>query len=1183
VKTLDPYTIPLQSINLIEASAGTGKSWTVTLLYLRLILEKALTVDQILVVTFTEAATKELRDVVRSRIIEALDFFQNPDQKIDKKEYAKLYNKQAHGSDREAILRLTRAKLSMDEAAIFTIHSFCQRVLNEYAFEASLAFENELLDSDRELMQKLTDDFWRRNFYKASKPLLSKLQKQNITPDAILDDIWAMVGKPYLQISGPLNPHISDVEWSRLSTLFKQALSLWADQCCEIRKLLIGNKNLNGNSFRPKTLEKNCNQLNEINSLTDINKELLENDLKRFKASCLKAGTKNKCETPCHPFFELWESFSDLWEDIDSRVEGFIAQIKIDCMHYLQTALSIEKKRLGVLAFDDLLLQLQQALQNNPKLAHQLNNKYKAALIDEFQDTDPVQYEIFSRIYQGAKDSVVFLVGDPKQAIYSFRGGDIYTYLKAKSDTNQENHATLDTNWRSHPDLIKAFNALYGACDNPFQDEGIDYVQVKAGLECDQGIAAGTDNTDKTPLRFWQYYPETDEKGEVIGGMEAIREAIAESLAGEIAQRLNSDSTINGKPVSGADIAILVRSHTQGDLIKAALNARGIASVQSSNQSIFQTHEAAEMQRLLTAIIEPQQEDNVRRALVTDMLGCQAEDLIRFENDSSAWENNLLAMQRWQQCWKQDGFLPMMRQLMREASVHQRLLAYDDGERRVTNIVQLAELIHHASRQQSLGMEEVLRWLRQQQENAGQKESELRLESDENLVKIVTIHKSKGLEYPIVYCPFVGLNNRPNQDKVYTFYKDGKPSLEIGSPEAEEHKKIKTREEQAEATRLLYVALTRAKYQCTVVCLPKLVKRNPDKTALGWLITNGETTATAKDKEAFEEAYRTRLDKLASENKGIIKLTELPVFPANLRYQSKQTLSQLTARAFTAKIRAQAQITSFSGLTAGIHEETPDYDNAFANSALEPIDLPKAENEFPRGATAGIALHEIFENLDFVMPVTRQEGVITNALNKWAFDEKYRDSASLLIENSLGAELFNGFALNQLANDKRLNEMEFYLPLQRLHIDDLRQILFQHLPESQQAFRDAVNSLYFDQVEGYLKGFIDLVFEHQGKYYLLDYKSNSLADYNSQSLLLTMADSHYYLQYLLYSVALHRYLKKRLPAYSWENDIGGVYYLFIRGMSPSDSTQGAGVFFDKPSLQLIEALDALFVREAAHA
>ncbi len=1173
MQNLDPHSIPLASINLIEASAGTGKSWTVTLLYLRLILEKGLTVDQILVVTFTEAATKELRNDIRNRLVEASAAFEANDYKKDD-EYLKLI--QVSDDKQQAINQLNRAKLSLDEAAIFTIHGFCKRALNENAFDTGLAFESELMDDDRELMQKLTDDFWRRRFEKAPKILLLKLKNTKITPDTLLNDIWQHVGKPYLVNKGPLKIEISNETWLTLDQLFTDAMTMWGKDGCEINALLTSNKNLNGNKYRVNTVEKNCSQFNQITSLSDITKDLLKDDLKRFKASSLAEGTKAKCETPTHPFFELWESFSDLWEEVDAVSNGFISQIKIDLLEYLREESPKEKQRLGLLSFDDLLLKLQQSIKARPELASDLSQKYPAALIDEFQDTDPIQYDIFSSIYNGNNNSVVFLVGDPKQAIYSFRGGDIDTYLFAKSNTSGSNHHTLNKNWRSHPDLIDAFNHLYENRDNPFRDEGIKYVEVEAGNLVNEELL--TPDT-RSPLRFWKV-AQSDE----FKGVKQVRKAIAKAVAGDIAELLNAanqgTAKIGDEAIQGGDIAILIRSHSQGDLIKSALNDKGIASVQSSKNSIFETHEANELIVLLTAIVEPQREDNVRRALVTELIGKHAEDLLAFESDSNAWETQLLNMQRWHYQWKEQGFLPMMRALMRSENLHQHLISFTDGERRITNILHLSELVHQQSRKQSLSMEEVLRWLRQKQQNSSQTEAELRLESDEKLVKIVTIHKSKGLEYPIVYCPFVGITGKEFSDKIFSFHHDKKSYLEIGSPDADEHKELKIAEERAEDARLLYVGLTRAKYQCTVVCVPEAISGTRDRTALGWLLTDGlsiqagTSKAAKEDKAQYYASYNDRIKSLSAK-KGI-SLLDLPTFNESLHYQPAQIEQQLIARSFQANLKSQAQVTSFSKLSAGSHNEEPDYDAASNLDKHLPV---ITENEFPRGATAGSCLHEIYENLDFTLNLDEQSELITTTLNKFGYDQNHQQSATTLIENSLNAELFEGFSLNQLTKDKRLDEMEFYLPLKQLQIENLRQILFKHLPKDWQVVRDAVSTLNFDQVQGYLKGFIDLIFEYDGKYFVVDYKSNTLTDYHADSLLPVMADSHYYLQYLLYSIALHRYLQKRIEGYSWQTHIGGVYYLFIRGMGEDavqSSNKGGGAFYNKPEYELIAALDGLF-------
>ena len=1214
MQTLDPHTIPLESINLIEASAGTGKSWTVTLLYLRLILEKDLTVDQILVVTFTEAATKELRDDIRNRLVDALAAFEAANsgvgdaQKDD--EYLPLIR---NSSDIEQSMRqLNRAKLSLDEAAILTIHSFCQRALSEYSFEAGLPFDSELMDDDAELMQKLTDDFWRRNFYQAPQALLFKLQQKSITPDSLLQDIRLAVGKPYLTLCKPEEQSESTQKWLDLEIAFKEATQVWRKETDEIVRLINDPDLEDGFLVAFKNArEMLINELS-IMAVSDVLPSVIDSKLAWLGT---KKKTKAKFEEIEHSFFGKWQEFLNLWLELEETAEHFINQIRVELLEYLQQELPKEKRRLGVLSFDDLLLQLQQALHNKPELAQDLLHKYPSALIDEFQDTDPIQYDIFSTIYMKQSDAAVFLVGDPKQAIYSFRGGDIHTYLNAKKTVLTKNCYTLKKNWRSHPKLISAFNSLYMAAGNPFYDIGIGYNEIESGDTVNEDLITPE---ERPPLSFWQVSLE-GETGDKKPNVTHIRQQIADAIAGDITETLNAalngKASIGDKPISGGDIAILVRSHAQANLIKSALNARGVASVQSSKESIFQTHEAVELLSLLAAIVDPQQEDNIRRALVTDLMGYSATDLLALEDDSHSWEDKLIAIQHWQCQWKQRGFLPMMRDVMQSEKVHLRLMNFVDGERRLTNTLHLAEIVHQQSKKKSLGMKETLRWLKYQQQSHMSQEGELRLESDEQLVKIVTIHKSKGLEYPIVYCPFVGLSSKSNVDKIFTFHKDERTCLEIGSTDFNAHKAIKAEEEKAEDARLLYVALTRAKYQCNVVCVAEQISGAPDKTALGWLITDGFEKLSGSSKAAkesvanYHQVYAENIECLAGMNPNI-GLQNLPEYEDSLCYQSPETDQVLKARFFTTEIKAQAVITSFSHLTAGAHDESPDHDTTTTHD----VTLPAiTDAEFPRGPTAGNALHEIYENLDFTVSITEQAETILGALNKWGFDENLLEITTELMERSLQTELFDGFALNQLSHEKRLNEMEFYLPLEPLKIEALQQILFDHLPEDWQVVRDAVSTLSFDQVEGYLKGYIDLIFEHDGLYYVVDYKSNTLIDYSQKSLILTMSSAHYYLQSLLYSVALHRYLQKRRSDYHWETHMGGAYYLFIRGMGNSAENDveinvtsnnadindtdhfetqngecikkgggvykesSAGIFYDKPSLALIEALDSLFM------
>ena len=1183
MQSLNPQTVPLKQSNLIEASAGTGKTYTLSLLYLRFVLESepALSVDQILVVTYTTAATKELKDRIRMRLSEALMAFLDADNAEG--EYAELC---AHFDDHaKAIIRLNRALLSFDEASIFTIHSFCQRALKETAFDAALAFKTELLDNDYELMQSLMDDYWRKNFQKAPTALLSLLRNKEITPDTLLDDIRVAVGKPYLKRLQPDFTANIDEQAQLLEAHYLSAIKIWQQSSDEIESLLRDHKGLYANVL--KLLDQ---MLAGMHLLATHSADKLPTELppQVHKFTSEKLKVKKGYEPIRHDFFEQWDAFLASQQNLDQSLADYHNLLRNQVLDYLQENLSQEKRRKGVMSFDDLLLQLQTALQQNTTLAETLANKYQVAMIDEFQDTDPIQYDIFQRIYakQPVSDApqdtsakapspVVFFVGDPKQAIYSFRGADIYTYLKASQDTQQQ--YTLNTNWRSHPDLINALNQLFSHSDHPFYDASIAYQAVKAGQKQEPSLKTPE---PRAPLRFWKIEDTEEKKKSDL--MEEISELVADDITRLLISADKGEAIIADRPIEGGDIAVLVRSHKQGQQIKSALTQRGIACVQSSKESIFETREAEDLHHLLLAIAQPSQENQVRRALVSDFFAYRGEDLLHFESDSIAWDAKLQAFHNWHQLWLKHGFIPMMRALMHDEQVQAQLLSYSDGERRLTNLLHLAELIHTESRQNSRGLEGTIRWLGQQAKQAtlSSDSLQLRLESDAKLVQIVTVHKSKGLEYGLVYCPFLWADSVRSASSHATimFHADDKahtPCLDIGSAQRDHHLKLLEEEAYAENMRLLYVALTRAKYHCTVVALTEKINRYIDRSALGWLLSNG---VAAKSKN-FLSAYQQHLEALVSGSKGIISAESLPDSEDGLHYQTKQKAPTLSAREFGGIIQQDYHISSFSGLTSGNHSQAHDHDSdALFNQAST---YSNAENEFPRGANAGSCLHEIYEYSDFTQPLMRpkqEQNVILNALNKWGFDEALVDTAHDLINNSLQAPLpplSNNFSLANLSNAQRLNEMEFYLPLALLQVEELKHILYQYLPQKNwQIVRDAVNKLNFEQISGYLKGYIDLIFEYQGQYFVADYKSNTLEDYERDNMLEAIAHSHYYLQYLIYSVALHRYLTQRIAGYDYKTHFGGVYYLFIRGMSVDN--QGAGVFYDLPSFELIDALDGLF-------
>ncbi len=514
--------------------------------------------------------------------------------------------------------------------------------------------------------------------------------------------------------------------------------------------------------------------------------------------------------------------------------QAALEHLRLQLLHHLRHELPLRKQQLGILTFDDLLLHLREALEQHSELAPRLADKYQAALIDEFQDTDPIQYEIFERIYRDRLEQRVFYVGDPKQAIYGFRGADIYTYLKAAKTTHHSH--TLKQNFRSHPDLLTALNHLFAQSADPFRSE-ISYEAVEAGkpqdniFSCPGGIP---------PFRLWDW----DSQQEGLNAA-AVQESIAAAVANDIARLLNAaqtgSATIGDRPVRSSDIAVLVRENRQGDLVKQALLARGIASVQKSRDSIFCTREASEFRAVLRAIAEPGNESALKQALVTELFGFTASGLYALDTEAALLEAELEAFHRWHKTWLAQGFMPMFRQWMLQRNRYAHLLALADGERRLTNLLHLAELIHTESRLQGHGMHALIRWLQQKAE-AGEKDEahELRLESDENLVQITTIHKSKGLEYGIVYCPYLWLERDAKASTWFSWYdadtEAGVSRLQADSLASDAARQCFREAEQAENLRLLYVALTRAKYHCTIALVSGRINQFDYYSALGWLL-----------------------------------------------------------------------------------------------------------------------------------------------------------------------------------------------------------------------------------------------------------------------------------------------------------------------------------------------------------
>jgi exodeoxyribonuclease V beta subunit len=1172
------FDAPLDRTVLIEASAGTGKTWTVTGLYLRLLLEAGLAVREILVVTFTEAATEELRDRIRDRLNAARAILAGQAAGDDA---FTLQIREHYGGRPEALQRLTNALRSYDEAAIYTIHGFCQRALADSAFEGARPFEMDLLPDERRLVQEIVDDFWRRELHGISPLLSARLLAGRLGPEVLAAAVYRHAGKPFLKIEAPAPAERTAAE-ADYEAAYERARALWRAHAADVRALLLAD-GFNRSRYRLESVARWMTQL-EVALGPEAAALALFPELDRFTPARLAEGTNRGFAAPAHPFFDACAALLEAQERLARSHEATIAALKAKLLVEVNRELVVRKDRARVQSYNDLLLRLDQALaeEAGDALARALRGRYRAALIDEFQDTDPVQLGIFRRLYEDA-GAPVFFVGDPKQAIYSFRGADVYAYLSAGRDVQA--HYTLDTNWRSHPRLIRAVNALFHRA-RPFLLDGIAFHPAQPASR--QRVALSLPG-DAEPLRLW--YIGAGDNGKPCTKDRAAALA-TQATAAEIARLLTlsaeGKARIGENALTGGDIAVLVRTHRQGRMIREALGRLGIPSVQHSQDSVYASHEALELERVLLAVAEPLREPLVRAALSTDMLGVGAAELLALERDPLAWEARRARFDDYHALWRGRGFMHVFRELLAREEVLGRLLALADGERRVTNLMHLGELLHQAAHDTVLGLSGLAQWLAEKRARpeADDEAAQLRLESDAALVKVVTVHKSKGLQYPIVFCPFLWdgkLRTRADKDIAYHDPRVAeRATVHFGCPPDAPAREQAAREELAENLRLLYVALTRAEHRCYLVhgCI-----NEAQTSPLAWLLYgDDELSIAALEARVIglgDAGLYETLAGLAAASTGDIALERVGPAASSPWQGASQGLGALAARTLARPVDPGWRITSFTALAAGRDAELPDYDAPILSAPVLAARFAARDiHAFPRGTGPGQCLHAILEQVDFARPDPADVARIARRqLEAHGIGTEWVETVCRLVDRVRHTPLApDGLRLAEVTRPRRVDELEFYYPLARVDAPGLRRLLARHGYDVE-PYREQIESLAFAPVHGYMKGFIDVVFEAGGRYHLADYKSNWLGhgidDYAAARLPPVIAEAGYHLQYLVYTVALHRYLATRIANYDYDAHVGEVYYLFLRGMDPQAGA-GYGVHRDRPSRALVLALDDYF-------
>ena len=1229
--------IPLERTGLVEASAGTGKTFLLVQLYLRLLVEKDLTPARILTVTFTRAATAELRRRVRERIRAALDELDpasggRPDPGAAKPgpedpdsgrpgsggrgrdagalELVRFWTgrREARISRERVRGRLERALRGLDQAAIFTIHSFCQRALGRYPFEAGAEFEVEPIEDDGAALRRIAQDFWVRELSDAPEILVRyarALRSPRLTPDSLVELARLRQRHPdaSLRPERPAGGPVAELSLDDWRRLLDEARSAWRDGGRErVRDLVCDRTRVAGTYFRANSVEGWLDLLGDALergepligwSVEDSQRDKLE----RFRTSFVEGQAKPGVELPR---IDLLDALEALLAE-EERLEGELENVAVGlARRFADEALERERALLresGRATHDGIVGELHEALEREggEALAKALREEFGAALIDEFQDTDARQYGIFERVFARARPAPpLLLIGDPKQAIYGFRGADVFAYLRAKRDAG-EAVRSLAVNRRSVPGLVAALNRLYAQADTPFGAE-IDYERVEAADDKrDLFRRAAPDGGNVEPGAALELVFVDRDNPRSPGPAEA---RVAARVAAHVADLLARGRLLPEKPgedeppeyesIEPQQVAVLCRTNKQVAAVFEALAERGIGASVRGAQSVAGSEEAAELERVLAALAEPGRGPFVRAALATRLLGLDAAGLKALEKDEAGWTRRVEAFADAGRRWAERGVLAGAGGLFDATGARPRLLAGFGGERAAANLDHLLELCHEAERRERLGPAALLRWLGELRAGLLEEPTEghrLRLDRESGAVQVGTVHGAKGLEYDVVYVPWAWqASEGPRADRWWIYHDPGegrRAVLDLGGPDRAAVKPLAAAEREEEDARLLYVALTRARQRCSVFCAPV---GGPFARLLG-----GEP-----------KRVEAALAGLAAGSGGAIEVVrDWPgeVSPAAAAGRPASGSADWRAREPGRPAAVGERTSSFSGLVHGAPEASDPRDLDSATGEAEPVAadserVPLAE--LPGGARTGSALHEVFEQLDFGSADPEAlRPLLERALERHGLGglgEALRSSLGRAVLDALDARLGGdgGPRLRDLPADGRASELEFWLAARPatggIEPATLAEVFERHGdPRRCRAYAAHARGLGFARLRGFLRGFVDLVFEHEGRWYVLDYKSNRLgerfSDYAPERLWDEMCARHYVLQYHLYALALHRLLRLRLPGYDYARHFGGAYYLFLRGMAPE--RPGHGIFFDRPPAGLMQALDAAVGTEGA--
>ncbi|MFI4819082.1 MAG: exodeoxyribonuclease V subunit beta [Enterobacterales bacterium] len=1149
---------PLYGNILIEASAGTGKTYTISILYLRLILgiisknnNIPLRVDEILIVTFTELAKNE----IINRIIENINLLYNACilNKSDNYLIFKIFKKIKN--IKMALLILKIAKNKINELCIYTIHGFCKKILNKNIIKSGIIFNKNLIEDESILYCKSIYKFWKNDFSVLPYKIAILIKKYWKNQKNFLIEI-----KPYLNINLNEIYNLNKKHYSIIS-IYKNIISnisllkkKWI-QFSSFRKFIY-KSNINKKVYNKKKIIKWLNKIDKWSNEPTID-DIVPNELSKFKISnLLKNNMIN--DNKNYIIFDIIENY--YLNNLSIKEKIFFFAVKKIKKYILE-----EKNKKSQISFNDLINILEKIITGKygSILSNKIRKLYPVAIIDEFQDTDLKQYNIFKKIYIGYKNCFFLIIGDPKQSIYSFRGADILTYIKAKNEI--DNHYTLDINWRSSKGMINSVNNLFTLIPNPFTFKEISFTPLKYSKK-NKKLKFIVNNKTYPSMDIWM-------QPNIIVNSYEYKKYMSNRCANTICSWLNSSNNkktwIEGnfgkKYIESSDITIIVRNSNEANIISNELTKFNIPSVFiSKSENIFNSKESIDLIYILKAVLNHNY-SYIKRALITDIIGFDFNKIKYLNKNKDLLYYHLNKFIKYKIIWKRYGIFPMINEIIKDYKIKENLLFIKEGYKKLTNLINLSELLQ----KESINLENKLSIIRLLEEktylpNKYLKSKQLLLENNANIIKIITIHKSKGLEFPIVFLPFVA---DYRIKKNISYLNVLKSNTLINKTDIDRL---------SEDLRILYVSLTRSIYHCSIgissLHKGKLKKTNNNsvhKSAIGYLIQNGIC--------GDFNFLKKKIKFLVKKSKGDITINKKNYFNNKKNIYNLNILNKNKKKKIYNINNNIYNIISYTSLNKNlkyIKKEILPKIEIFSNIKKKNKIKNLNQYNFPRGKITGNFLHFLLKKIDFKKPISFR--FLNKIMNKKNIDIIWKNVIFKWIKNIIYCPLDNKhLLLKNIKLEDRCNELSFYITINDFFFsDELENICKKYDPITLKCINTK-----FPKVKGILKGVIDLVFRFNKKYYILDYKSNWLGEnknfYNIYNIEKSIIKNRYDLQYQIYTLAIHRFLKQKLKQYNYKKDFGGVYYMFLRGIDNIKNNNS--IFYCKPNFKLINYIDNLLI------